>query len=64
MRDPKRIDQIVEQIRVLWKRHPDMRLGQILDYIKSFNQGPVDAYYVEDHEWQILLKLELGGSNP
>lgn len=56
MRDPKRIDRIVEQIRELWKKYPDMRLGQMMAFIKSLNEGPMDGFYVEDHEWEVLLR--------
>jgi hypothetical protein len=30
VRDPARIDRIVELLREVWKNHPDMRLGQLL----------------------------------
>jgi uncharacterized protein YihD (DUF1040 family) len=30
MRDPDRIDEIVEQLRMTWKAAPDMRLGQLI----------------------------------
>lgn len=64
MRDPARIDPIIEKIRRLWKQYPDLRLGQLFDRVKSLNQGPVDAYYVEDHEWNILLRMEVGEESP
>lgn len=56
MRDPKRIQRIMEQIERIWKENPDMRLGQVFELIKERNQGPVDSFYVEDGEWEILLK--------
>lgn len=31
MRDPERIDKIIGLLRILWKRYPDMRLGQLLE---------------------------------
>jgi hypothetical protein len=30
-RDPERIDAILDRLRVVWKRHPDLRLGQMVD---------------------------------
>lgn len=56
MRDPKRIQRIMEQVERIWKENPDMRLGQVFELIKERNQGPVDSFYVEDGEWEILLK--------
>ena len=29
-RDPQRIDPLIDALRRLWKRYPDMRLGQLL----------------------------------
>ena len=29
-RNPERIDLILERLKVAWKKHPDMRLGQLL----------------------------------
>lgn len=44
MRDPKRIDKILDELKVLWKKYPDMRLGQlILNVIPETR-----LYYVED----------------
>ncbi len=31
MRDPKRIDSIVSQIKYLWHQHPDWRLCQLIE---------------------------------
>ncbi len=30
MRNPERIDRMVERLRALWHAHPDMRLGQLI----------------------------------
>lgn len=30
MRDPRRIEQILQVIREIWEREPDLRLGQIV----------------------------------
>lgn len=30
MRDPKRIQEILEKVREVWEASPDMRLGQLL----------------------------------
>ncbi len=56
MRDPARIDLILEEVRRIWKKHPDLRLIQVFRYIESLNEGPMDSFYVEDVEWEKLLK--------
>ena len=30
MRDPRRIDQILDIVREIWEREPDLRLGQVV----------------------------------
>ena len=44
MRDPKRIDEMCEQLKKLWKLQPDIRLGQLV-----CNTLPQNIlFYVED----------------
>lgn len=56
MRDPGRIDPLIELLRAYWKENPDLRMGQLFESVKALNQGPIDSFYVEDPEWLILLK--------
>ena len=44
MRDPNRIPQILEEIKKIWEKYPDMRLGQL---IGNVFRDPT-LYYVED----------------
>lgn len=44
MRDPNRIDGILERLRVVWTKSPDLRLGQLL---LNVNRG--DIYHTEDN---------------
>jgi hypothetical protein len=44
MRDPKRIDVILQEISNIWHKYPDMRLGQLIGNVL---EGP-NLYYVED----------------
>jgi hypothetical protein len=52
MRDPARIDNILDGIRVLWKRYPDMRLGQLLETYAWPKAPGGAAYFVEDTDVQ------------
>lgn len=49
MRDPNRIDEVLEQLKILWKEHPDQRLGQLI----SNTAYPSDIFNVED---DVMLK--------
>lgn len=44
MRDISRIDAILEELKIIWKEVPDLRLGQL---VLNVLQDPA-LYYVED----------------
>ena len=56
MRDPERIDRVIEALRQAWHRHPDWRLNQLLinasdvpyDCDKPYECGLGLVYYIED----------------
>lgn len=50
MKDPKRIKKIIKELERLWRKHPDLRFGQLL--INVYING-TDLYYIED---EMLLK--------
>ena len=52
MRDPKRIDVILQEIGAIWHKYPDMRLGQLIGNVL---EGP-SLYYVEDDSLAKALK--------
>ena len=52
MRDPKRIDVILQEIGAIWHKYPDMRLGQLIGNVL---EGP-SLYYVEDDSLVKVLK--------
>lgn len=52
MRDINRIDLILDRLKTLWKKHPDLRLGQL---ILNVLQDPA-LYYVEDEKLVELLE--------
>lgn len=54
MRDPKRIDTVLSEIKRIWTKYPDLRLGQL---ISNCVQDPA-LYYIEDKELiEIMKKL-------
>lgn len=52
MRDPNRIDAILEAIEVYWKENPDLRLMQLLLNAAT----TIDPYYLEDEALLTLLR--------
>ena len=53
MRDPSRIERIVDKVNVAWSLVPDWRLGQLISNL--LGPGPHDIFYVEDDTWEQLL---------
>lgn len=59
MRDPARIDEIIEALRTAWKQAPDERLGQFLDNCAMIDRN--DNYFsrlrnMEDDKWLEAIK--------
>ena len=48
MRDPKRIDTILSQIKVYWNNNPDLRFGQVVAVIHHGIGEEIDLFNVED----------------
>ena len=55
MRDPKRIDRIIELVRQVWYCVPDWRLGQLILNVAR-DCGWEDPYFMEDEELENTLK--------
>jgi len=49
MRDIKRIEPMLDSLKTLWYKYPDLRLGQLLHKI-VVNSGWItsDMFYIED----------------
>lgn len=45
MRDPARVDRMIELLRQAWHLRPDQRLGQLLDSLLADYEA---LFYVED----------------
>jgi len=54
MRDPERIDEIIEELWLCWQRNPDLRLGQLIYNING--SGQEDFFYPEDDLWLEWIK--------
>ena len=55
MRDPNRIDQVIEAVKAEWKQVPDWRLGQLIVNI-SRAAGCSDPFFLEDDRMLAILK--------
>lgn len=48
MRDPARINEVLEALRVAWQLDPDLRLGQLIVNVVRPTSPCPDVFYVED----------------
>ncbi len=55
MRDPARIDRMLELVKKIWHDAPDLRLTQIIMNALRMNSDP---YYVEDDKLEDALKSD------
>lgn len=60
MRDPARIDPLLDLIRDIWRRHPDYRLTQLLINAVGPSDPCSELYQVEDTK--LMRKLEAYGN--
>jgi len=59
MRDINRIDPLLERLSKIWKQHPDVRLGQLIE-IGVTIASQADAFNIED---ELLIKsIEMVGT--
>lgn len=53
MRDPRRIKPMLKSLELLWKKHPDLRLGQLIEICYSESGTSADLFNVEDNILQL-----------
>jgi len=52
MKDPKRIEKIIELVKEIWLKHPNLRLTQLI--ANGFEAK--DLYYVDDEKLEKALR--------
>lgn len=61
MRDPKRIPEVLNELKGIWSSFPDLRLGQlIINAAGMWDMSAMDAerklFYIEDEDFIKLLR--------
>lgn len=56
MRDPKRINETLEKLRVLWELNPDLRFFQLISWIAEYGYGYRDPFFWEEDKWNELIQ--------
>ena len=58
MRDPNRINEIADELKVYWNNHPNWRLGQLISNLSYELMSNNDPFFMTDEELLELLKLK------
>jgi uncharacterized protein YihD (DUF1040 family) len=56
-RDPGRIPELISWLAIYWKRHPDLRLGELI--VRMAQTRNDDAFHLADSELMEAIKKEL-----
>ncbi len=54
MRNPKRIENLLDKLKELWLSAPDLRFGQLIFILKQ--KSKIDMFEIEDDEWLEIIK--------
>lgn len=59
MRDPKRITDAMSTLSKIWKKYPDLRLGQLMSNALHMgpNLDPANLFYIEDEKLIEMIKM-------
>ena len=61
MRDPARIDRILTKLGEVWRKSPDMRLGQLVDNLRLREPTPFQRFNVEDDRIEAAIARVVAG---
>ena len=54
MRDPKRLDEVLSEIKKSWEKNPDWRFGQF--FFNTVINEIGDPFFIEDDALLLLIK--------
>lgn len=57
MRNPGRIQPLLQKLQVAWQTSPDLRLGQLIFVLAQQD----DAFYLEDDEFEKRIETVIYG---
>ena len=56
MRNPDRIPKILKLLEEIWKKQPDVRLGQLISTITTKKSPGYSIWFIEDDDVLEILK--------
>lgn len=61
MRDPARIDEMLSDLAAVWRRSPDLRLGQLLVNLVRPEEPAPEIFNIEDDRLHKEIRRALAG---
>ena len=62
MRDPARIDEMLSDLAAVWRKSPDLRLGQLLVNLVRPTQPAPEIFNIEDTRLHEEIRRILAGA--
>lgn len=62
MRDPVRIQRILNKVSIIWNAFPDFRFGQLF-VVAGYPASERNPFYLEDEEFEKLLDKWIKDNN-
>ena len=59
MRDPARIERILNKIGVIWEKNPDLRFGQLMYCLFDLFKVEKDIFIIEDDKLEETLNKKI-----
>lgn len=58
MRNLNRIPITTDLFQKLWQKYPDLRFGQLFDWIRNeaYNKYHIDPFFIEEDEWNKIIE--------
>ena len=60
-RPSSNIDDFMERLKLLWKKNPELRFGQLISNLTE--SGEKDIFYLEDSDLKIKIEKEIKKEN-
>ena len=63
MRDPARIPEVLRRLGEVWAKHPDLRLGQLIENAYAKDKGTTSLFYMEDERFIRMIEKLFSDEN-
>ncbi|MEM1180239.1 MAG: hypothetical protein AAGM22_17990 [Acidobacteriota bacterium] len=61
MRDPERIDEVLRDLAIVWRKDPDLRLGQLMMLLVRPEAPSPEMFNIEDSQLHKRIRRAIRG---